>query len=345
MKPPKPRIQKKNLLWRWVRGKWEPYYRAYWTDDGKPRQKEIKLDWKASPAELDRLYWLARNGQHEAQAPKANYTWRECIVEWRSDLTIQGDLAASTKKSYRRAMDTILEKNGGKDMRDLTRKQMRAALSSLADTPRKASRYAQTISILWNYAAKELDWPLGPNPASGLAKYKPAREYEPWPDWMVAKLSSAPERVQIAAELIRGTGQRPSAAITMRRDQFAGEWMTVVDEKSDEMFPVYCPPRLRAFVDSLPKRGAHMLAKNLTEPVGYSSIEHAFRAWRDELGEKAKPFTLHGLRKLAIVELAEAGASDAEIQAITGQSAQMVAFYRKKANRKALSKAGQKRRE
>ncbi|WP_353472353.1 tyrosine-type recombinase/integrase [Salipiger sp. H15] len=345
MKPPKPRIQRKGLIWRWERGAWQPYHRSYWTEDGKPRQKEVFLAWGGDEVELDRMYWLARSGKHATQVRPATHTWRECIVEWRSDLTIQGELAPSTKKSYRRAMDTILEKNGGKDMRDLTRKQMRAALSNLAATPRKASRYAQTISILWNYAAKELDWPLGPNPASGLAKYKPAREYEPWPDWMIAKLNTAPERVQIAAELIRGTGQRPSAAITMRRDQFAGEWMTVVDEKSDEMFPVYCPDRLRVFVDGLPKRGAHMLAKNLTEPVGYSSIEHAFRTWRKDLGERAKPFTLHGLRKLAIVELAEAGASDAEIQAVTGQSAQMVAFYRKKANRKALSKAAQKRRE
>ena len=46
---------------------------------------------------------------------------------------------------------------------------------------------------------------------------------------------------------------------------------------------------------------------------------------------------LHGLRKLAIVRLVEAGCSDAQIQAITGQSAEMVAYYRKLASRKVLS--------
>lgn len=44
-------------------------------------------------------------------------------------------------------------------------------------------------------------------------------------------------------------------------------------------------------------------------------------------------------------ELAEAGCSDAEIQAVTGQSTAMVAFYRKKASRKRLSRAAQERRE
>ena len=344
MKHPKPRIVKPRLNWRYVRGTWEPYHRVTWTEDGKRRSKEIKLDWQGDAQELDRLYWLAQGGKHKAQEKVSRYTWRECIEAWRADGVVQQSLAASTKKSYRRPMDAILEKNGGKDMRGTTRQQLRAALGNMAETLRKASRFAQTISLLWNYAAKELDWPLGDNPASGLAKYKPAREFEPWPEWMVNKLGTAPEIVQIAAELIRGTGQRPSAAIAMRRDQFDGEWMIVSDEKSDETFPVYCPPRLADFVARTPKRGPFVLSKNLGEPFGYSAVEKAFSRWRADLGPKAKKFTLHGLRKLAIVELAEAGASDAEIQAVTGQSAQMVAYYRGRANRKHLSKSAQTRR-
>lgn len=346
MKPPKPRISKPHLQWRWVRGKWEPYHRITWSDDGKRRAREVKLDWEGNPRELDRLYWLALAGQHEAQARPSRYTWRECIEAWRADQVAgQGKLKTSTRKSYRPPMDAILEKNGGKDMRKTTRQAVRAAVGKMSATPKKASRFAQTISLLWNYAATELDWPLGENPAKKLARYKPAREYEPWPEWMVTQLDGAPERVQIAARLILGTGQRPSAAIAMKRDQFQGEWMTVHDEKGDQWLEVYCPPSLRDFIEATPRRGAHLLAKNLTEPVSYYAIESAFRAWRTGLGDQAKPYTLHGLRKLAIVELAEAGASDAEIQAVTGQSAEMVAYYRKRASKRALSKAAQERRK
>ena len=67
----------------------------------------------------------------------------------------------------------------------------------------------------------------------------------------------------------------------------------------------------------------------LRAPIGKDVIEKAFRHWRATLGEKARPFTLHGLRKLTFVELAEAGCSDAEIQAVTGQSAAMIAYYRR----------------
>lgn len=77
----------------------------------------------------------------------------------------------------------------------------------------------------------------------------------------------------------------------------------------------------------------------------YHAIEKDFSTWRFSLGRDAKQFSLHGLRKHSVIRLAEAGASDAEIRAVTGQSAEMVACYRKKANRSMLSKFGQERRE
>lgn len=344
MKPPKPRISKPRLVWRWKGKAWGPYHRVTWSENGKQKAREVKLDWKGDARELDRVYWLAQSGQHAAQKKPNQYTWRACVEAWRQDPVIQGKLAGSTKVQYRRAMDAILTKNGGKDMRQTTRQGVRAAIGTLADMPRKASRYAQTVSLLWSFATRELDWPLGANPAAGLAKYTPANPYEPWPAWMVKSLATAPENVRIAATLILYTGQRPSAAIAMRRDQIEGEWMVVVDEKGGKELSVYCPDKLRTFVTELPKRGEHFIAKNLREAVGYDGVEKAFRAWRGGLGDRALAYSMHGLRKLAIIELAEAGASDAEIQAVTGQSAEMVAYYRNKASRRRLSKAAQQRR-
>lgn len=162
---------------------------------------------------------------------------------------------------------------------------------------------------------------------------------------MVDALLGAPERVQVLARVILGTGQRPGAAVAMRRDQIQGEWMIVRDDKGKQDLEVYCPQQLREFIDQLPIKGHHLLPKNLTAPLTYFAVEKTFSKWRGSLGEKAKPYSLHGLRKLSIIQLAEAGASDAEIQAVTGQSAEMVAYYRAKANRKMLSRSAQERRE
>ena len=47
----------------------------------------------------------------------------------------------------------------------------------------------------------------------------------------------------------------------------------------------------------------------------------------------------HGLRKSAVVMLLEAGATEAEVAAVTGQSLQMVVHYGKQVNQKRLAAA------
>ena len=343
MRPPKPRIVKPRLKWRFQRGAWVPYHRTTWTAGGKRKERLVKLQWNGNAETLDALYWACEAGQHERQKVPAQYTWGQLVEAWREDPRVQGKLAEGTKKSYRREMDAHLAKNADKDVRKTTRQGVRKVHDFLSDKPRKADWRLQIISLLWSYAKLKLDWPVGDNPAAGIEKFGPQKPFEPWPAWLVAKLSDAPANVQTAAELILGTGQRPGAAIAMARSDFRGEWMRVLDEKGDEYFETACPAPLRDHIASLPARGKHVLAKNLTEPLGYDAIEKAFREWRNDLGDTAKPFTLHGLRKLAIVRLAEAGCSDAEIQAVTNQSAETVAYYRKRASRKILSLNAQNR--
>jgi len=341
LRPPKPRIAKPRLTWKWNQRKavWEPYHRVSWIEAGKKRQRAILLKWDGDPKKLDELFWECERGGHAKQktAP-SRYTWEALVVLWRTDTRVQSSLKAGTKVSYRRDMDFFLQKNANKDVRKTTRSGVRAIHEALSGTPRKADKIIGTIKMLWNYGADKRDWPLGPNPAANIDMFGKQREFLPWPEWLVDKLKDAPSEVRTAAELILGTGQRPSAAIKMRHDAFQGEFMQVMDEKRNEPFEIYCPERLRAFVSDLPKQGAFLLAKNLTEPVGYDAVEKRFRTWRNNLGDKAKPFTLHGLRKLAIIHMAEAGCTDAEIQAITNQSMEMVAYYRRLASRKTLSK-------
>lgn len=344
----KPRITKDRLSWKFNRRKgiWEPHHRVTFYRDGKRRERTILLDWQGDPERLDALYWECETGRHDRQKPAPpKHSWRALIEAWRSDPRVQAKLSDGTKRKYRPVMDRLMEKNGDKAVAKTTRTGLRAAHDALSATPRKADWYLQVVSLLWNYARHQLDWPLGDNPATGIEKFGTTKAFKPWPDWMVARLTDAPRDVQTVANLILGTGQRPNAAIVMRWDQFNGDWMTVTDEKGDQELDVFCPADLRAYLDALPKTGAHVLAKNLREPKGYNAVEKQFRAWREALGDRARPYVLHGLRKLAIVRLAEAGCSDAEIQAVTGQSAETVAYYRKQASRKRLSRSAQERRK
>lgn len=319
------------------------YFRVTWFEGTRRREKFIPLPGDPDSAEFDRAYWAIRSGTHEAlQAPQKD-TWRELVTAYRGSARFRA-LAPRTQKSYNDTIEWILASNADKSVTSLTKQGLRALHVKYGETPRKADMLVQVVSLLCNFARRQMDWQI-PNPAEGLDLYGRQREYEPWPDWMVKRLDKAPAIVRSAAELILGTGQRPSAAITMRRDQFHGEWMTVTDEKGDDRYEIFCPQALRDFIAALPVAGAHVIPRNLTQAARYDAVEKAFRAWRKSLGDRALPYSLHGLRKLAIVRLAEAGCTDAQIQAITNQSPQTVAYYRKRANRKKLSRAALERKE
>ena len=334
----KPYVQLKS-----IGGQKRPYFRITWRENGKRREKFVPLPLDMDSAEFDTAYWAIRSGTSPAVKPPEKETWAELIRAYRAHPTYL-KLSESTKKSYNRILEEILAKNGDKPVKSLTRAQVRAIQQKYVGTPRKADWFVQLLSLLLNFAAKKLDWDVK-NVAEGIDLYGKQREFEPWPDWMVDRLSEAPPIVRTTAELILGTGQRPNAAVTMRHDDFKGDWMSLRDEKTDTRIEVFVPESLRRYLATLPVegRGTHLLPRSLTGGLGYSAVEKAFRAWRKTLGEAARPYSLHGLRKLAIVRLAEAGCSDAEIQAITNQTPETIADYRKRASRKKMSKAAVKR--
>lgn len=337
------------MQWVWRGRAWAPTYRHRWTDaTGKRRKKSITLAFDGDFQALDAEWWRARAGQHPAQQPKPPArTWEELVIAWRSDPRVQKHLADSTKRQYRSDMELLLAKNAAKPVKGMTRQGLRAIHDALRDTPRKADRLIGVMRMLWNYGRNELDWPLGDNPAGRIKPYGTQREYLPWPAWMLRAVQTCDDaELRTAVMLILYTGQRPGAAIAMEWDHVLPDsYLSVLDEKRDERFEIFCHPTLASHLSDLRRRGAHILARNLREPMGYTAIEWRLRRWREGIGEEAKPYSLHGLRKNAIIALAEARCTDAEIQAVTNQSLSMIQYYRRKASSRRLSKSAQERRE
>jgi integrase len=219
-------------------------------------------------------------------------------------------------------MNQLVEKNDELDISTVTKAHVKAIHEKYADTPRKADHFVQVIRLLLNYAKNELDW-ITANPADGIKLFGSQTEWQPWPEGLQQPFQNAcfalgDETMHTAFYLSTGTGQRPGDLCKMKWEDYDGQYISVVQDKTGERVWVFCPLALRMHLDATPRKGTYILAKNLSQPLGYDAIERRFRTVRATIGTSAEGFVMHGWRYTAAVALAEAGCSDAEIQAVTG---------------------------
>jgi integrase len=80
-----------------------------------------------------------------------------------------------------------------------------------------------------------------------------------------------------------------------------------------------------------------LFAKGLFRSAGFLALSVLIVLGNVQIRERGLVF--HGLRKSAVVTLLEAGCSDAEVAAITGQSRQMVEHYARLVNQEHLARS------
>lgn len=326
------------LEFKTVKGREYIYFRK-----GKFRRR---LPSNPDTQEFSDEYWACRSGRRNAPAKT---TWDNLIVRYYGSPAFKG-LSKGTQANYRRHCEAIREKNAAKDMTKFRRKDALAVQSALQDTWSKANERIAVLSILCRFAV-DLEW-IERNPVEDIPKLK-GGEYAAWPDDKLRAYERYCDEHGLTTartiyELCIGTGQRLGDCVAMEWADFDGEYMHVVQEKTDAKLAIYCPPRLQAYLQSLPKTGKHILAKNLTQHIGKRQAQKAAEDVRAKIGAKDGESRLvqHGWRYTAAKELAEAGCSDSEIQAVTGhKTLSMVAKYRAQASQKGASKRAQERRE
>jgi len=330
------KTSKPNTVAQVRKGKVYQYYRK--------NGKYTRLPDDPDSLEYDRAYWAIRSGRQSTRTVRTTY---ENLIQSYYKSSQYERLAKSTKVTYRRILEQIRIANGSKDFTKLSRRNVIEARDSHSETPRKANYYVQLLSILSKHAI-DLEW-ITANPARGVELFKPSREFEPWPQWAMDAFEKYCKEndlslILTAFYLGTGTGQRPGDLTRMEWAHFNEGYMYVLQEKTKIRLEVFCPDHLRKHLGDMPKSGRYILAKNLTQPVTYNSLEKQVRKVRAAIG--AEKYTMHGWRYTAAVALAEAGCSDSEIQSVTGhKTLAMVQKYRGKANQRKLSMQAQKRRK
>lgn len=333
--------KKRYLCRKKIRGRERWFIRRY--HSGKESYTEIKAE--PDTPEFDRLYWQILQGKHKAKA--ARTSWGHLVKEYRASAKFR-KLAPATQRKYDQYLNRILERNADKDVRQATRAAIRAAHQKYAETPATADKMVIIFKLLLNYAKTELEW-IDRNVAEGIELFGAQTRTEAWPTeaqraFLNGCNSLGADDARTMFMLGIGTGQRAGDLLAMEWRHYDGEYIEVTQEKTGTRLSVFCPARLREYLDALPRAGKFILAKNLTEQMTYNQLHKRVMRVRKATGLEG--YRIHGWRATAAVELRMAGNDLADIAAITGhKDLAMVQHYTQDVDQKALSKRAQEKRK
>jgi integrase len=240
--------------------------------------------------------------------------------------------AESTRRNYRRILDQLRGKWGAGLLIDLQPHHVRQIRNELAA---KSSSTADIgvglISTLWNFATEQLgQHKLGADPAYSIKRvHEGRREHEPWPQELIERFMQEKPSLRLAVKLALYTGQRRSDLVKMKWSDFDGELIQVRQQKTGTLISIPCHKELRVELERMARVADTILVGDRGKSISSITLAAAIRSQLHKMG--ADGYSIHGLRKNAAVELANAGCSTMEIAAITGhQTLAMVEHYSKK---------------
>jgi integrase len=240
--------------------------------------------------------------------------------------------AETTKRNYRRVLDCLRQGWGAGFLRDLQPRHVRTIRNEIAKrSTTDADIGMSLISALWEFATEQLGIELDADPTHGIKRVrKVAHEHEPWPSELIERfLREARPSLRWAVKLALYTGQRRSDLVKMKWSQYDGEFIEVRQQKTGALLSIPCHKALRTELESMPRVADTILVGERGAPLTGSSLSVMVRRQLREMGVNG--YAIHGLRKNAAVELANAGCDAFEIAAITGhRTVGMVQHYAKR---------------
>lgn len=248
-----------------------------------------------------------------------------------------GQLKPSTKREWGRLCRVIATAWGELEVRGVEPKHVLRLRDGLAQTPATANNVLRVLQTVFGWSVPR-GW-RDDNPVREIKHLKAGDGYEPWP-WDVIETARAELRPDLwwAVALALYTGQRLSDVLAMRWSAInAGGLLAVKQGKTGKHLMVPLHRDLRAVLETVPRKAVTILTS--AEGVPWrGGFQTAWRKHRPAIVVE-RGLVFHGLRKSAVVTLLEAGCTDAEVAAITGQSRAMVEHYGRLVNQEKLARS------
>ena len=276
--------------------------------------------------EFDREYWGILTGS----TLEAKTSWRALIEDYRASPRWT-KLRPATRSSYEQVLTYMLDKNGGKDVTRLRRKDVIAAQRANLHRARFANMIPAVLSVLCEHAI-DIGW-IEANPAKGVKKIEiPEERRKPHPvpdDAVCAEFRAKAELLPLDMfEIGVGSVQRLADWPAFDWGHYDGENLALAAQsKTGKELPLLpCTPELKSALDRLkaclgytPHPSMPILVGQRGNRMSPSYVRQLLSAERERLGMKGA-FDQHGLRYRGVMELAWSGCDDDEIMSYSGHS-------------------------
>lgn len=271
-------------------------------------------------------------------APRAPDSLGMLIRAWQAPSPEWERLSAATQDRYERYLRPLSPLLAF-PARDLTRKIVTTLRNQInADgKPAAANTFVRVVSSLYQWGI-ENDW-IAVNPATRI-KPIPGGHFPAWtPDAVDRAMDVLPEHLRRLVLLALYTGQRRVDLCRLAWSNYDGERIRLTQTKTKVSLVIPVHSVLKAAMDGWEKRATTILVNARGKPWKPGSASHGMKLAIDRLGFPPR-WNIHGLRKLAAANLAEAGCSAMEVASITGhKTLGMVSFYTASADQERMATA------
>lgn len=197
-----------------------------------------------------------------------------------------------------------------------------------SDSQRNRGSARMAMVLMRNAMQWVYDRDLGPMPISTQIKSSRQHSHKRWTmEEFNVFCEHAPKHVALLANLALYTGQRKSDVIRMKWEDYDGEYIKVVQKKTNKRISIPVHENLRRELLNEPLYSYSSQNKSISTPIlrtarGTPWDEESARRAVARVCDKCLPErrTIHGLRHTAASVLAELGLTTSEIAAITGHS-------------------------
>jgi integrase len=252
--------------------------------------------------------------------------------------------ADGTRYNYRKHLDLLKLRLGSGDLVDLDQEAVEVYTAQIAREhgPSAGDDQIAMISNVWEHAKGFAEFKRKGrlNPTIRIKRHyqHDGEGHLAWPDDVIEAFDTGcPWHLKFVRMGLHYTGQRGGDVVKMKWTDFDGKRIHVVQEKTGKKLWLNCPkPLLEVLRREQQRTNREYIFHHAYDApfANAQTLSHALKHRLRDLGlappkeSGKKRYTMHGLRKNAGMELAEAGAEVMEIMAVLGhKTPKMAMFY------------------